>query len=298
MKIPWQAKVGVQWVLAAVPGGEQLNHLFQRLYGSHSDDRLKARIPAVDQLLDYIERFAPLKGATVVEVGTGWVPIGALCMVKRGAQVVHTYDLTRHLRPKLAERAMQLMEMDPAAWQSVHYHAPADASQTGLPDQSVDLFYSAAVLEHVPPEALVKIVRESRRVLRPGGVAFHEIGLHDHYSDVAPIPKINFLKYSDRTWDFWVQNRISYHNRMRAKEFLQLFEAEGLKILDVQTKTDQYEVAMLKHGFHIDRKFKDMTPEELAINNMRVLYQVNETSNARAESSRLPGDRQLAVKGE
>jgi hypothetical protein len=41
-----------------------------------------------------------------------------------------------------------------------------------------------------------------------------------------------------------------------------------------------------------------MTPEELAINNMRVLYQVNETSNARAESSRLPGDRQLAVKGE
>jgi len=49
----------------------------------------------------------------------------------------------------------------------------ADAERTGFADASFDLVVSQIVLHETSPQATVNIIRESRRLLRPGGVAVH-----------------------------------------------------------------------------------------------------------------------------
>jgi hypothetical protein len=54
-------------------------------------------------------------------------------------------------------------------------------------------------------------------------VAFHAIGEHDHYIDFdSSISKGNFLQYPEWAWKLFVKNGISYHNRMREKESLDI----------------------------------------------------------------------------
>lgn len=55
---------------------------------------------------------------------------------------------------------------------AVHFRQ-ADAEHTGFEDASFDLVVSQIVLHETSPEATINIIRESRRLLRPGGVAVH-----------------------------------------------------------------------------------------------------------------------------
>jgi hypothetical protein len=260
----WKAKVAVQCVLAHLPFGERANHLLQKANHRYTPQRLQERIADVKAVFDYLEKRVPFAGATVVEVGTGWELIAPLMMVARGVDTVHTYDLNPHLRLGIAKRVAEMVPVDfDSAMRRIKYYAPSDAANTGLPEKSVDLFYSYQVFEHISQDELHRIVAESRRVLKPSGIAYHAIGLGDHYAEYG-VSNINFLKYSDRTWGFWVQNRISYHNRMREKEFLQLLGEHGARIVDVRSKTSEADLTILKNGFKPDRKFAAMTPEELA----------------------------------
>jgi cyclopropane fatty-acyl-phospholipid synthase-like methyltransferase len=260
----WKAKVAVQSVLAHLPFGERANHLLQKASHRYTPERLQKRVADVKTVVDYLERLISFAGATVVEVGSGWELIAPLVMVARGAETVHTYDLNRHLRPEIARQVAEIVPVDfDSAMRRIQYHAPSDAANTGLAEKSVDLFYSYEVFEHVSQEDIHRIVAESRRVLKPSGIAYHAIGLGDHYAQYG-VSNINFLKYSDRTWGFWVQNRISYHNRLREKEFLQIFGEHGARILDVRSKTSEADLTLLKSGFKPDRKFAFMEPEELA----------------------------------
>ena len=274
--VHWKAKVAIQWALARLPYGEQVNFQLQKLNGHYSDGRLNQKIREARETLRYLSRFVKLQGATVVEVGTGWNLTGPLAMVELGAKTVHTYDIHRHLRSDLSRRSARLMGLNlDQAMGSIEYHAPADASRTGQPGQSVDLFYSHEVLEHIPRKEIVAILNESKRVLRPGGIVYHDIHPRDHYAGWGKnVSKVNFLRYSDRAWDFWVQNRISYHNRMRAREFLDIFREGGLKAVDVAVEVDPGDVALLRGGFPLNKKFTSMPPEDLAPYSLRVVYTV------------------------
>ena len=150
------------------------------------------------------------------------------------------------------------------------YKAPGDACQSGLPDKCIDLFYSYAVLEHVPEKVVAGLAEESRRVLKPCGVAFHSIGLHDHYNTYG-VSKVNFLRYPEWAWKFFVKNRISYHNRMREKEFLSIFQNNGAHILDVRHDIDPADLQLLQN-MKVDKRFNGMTPEELAVSHSEIIY--------------------------
>ena len=76
---------------------------------------------------------------------------------------------------------------------SVHF-SQRDAEATGLPDHSFDLVTSQILLHETSPEASVNILRESFRLLRPGGVAIHlEVPIRLDRLDVCD----QFL----RTWE-------------------------------------------------------------------------------------------------
>lgn len=293
----WQAKVAIQFTLSHLPGGEVLNHRLQWWNGNYSPEALRKKL--LERIPSYqrIQRHVPLKGAKVVEVGTGWELLDPLLMFVFGAGRIHTYDHVRHLRfavPQIilgqiqaiteplvkagadASRIRSLRDVSDLSSLlslcNVEYVAPGDAANTGLPQRSIDLFFSYAVLEHVPPAVLNALVAESRRILKPvSGIGFHVIDPGDHYAPYG-VSKVNFLRYSDRTWNFWVQNKISYHNRLRAKQFLEAFASQGAQFLNVELRTDAADLTLLRDGFPVDKRFAGYTREELAVSRCDVVH--------------------------
>ncbi|MEN8198308.1 MAG: class I SAM-dependent methyltransferase, partial [Pseudomonadota bacterium] len=50
-----------------------------------------------------------------------------------------------------------------------------DGKRLPLGDESIDLVFSQEVLEHVAPDVIDSYYGEEARVLRPGGIAFHQV---------------------------------------------------------------------------------------------------------------------------
>ena len=298
----WRLKVLIQFVLAHMPGGESLYYALQEASGSRSPEGLRQRIRAVVVELASLQQQFNIDGKIVVEVGTGWDAINTVVLVLFGAQQIYTYDHVRHLRfhlirdvltelnsmssefAKLANlpettfrrrldlllAACDLSALLEAA--NITYVAPGDACATGLIEHTVDLFYSYAVLEHVSEEVVHGLCSETKRVLKSNGRVFHLIGEHDHYTSVSPsLSKVNFLKYPEWLWQFLVKNKISYHNRLREKEFLHIFAEYGAQIEWIISSVDEHDLEVLK-TMKIDKRFTGMSNRELAVHATHVMF--------------------------
>lgn len=289
----WKLKVLTQFVLAHIPGGEAINHRLQRAAGSHSEATLSARI---GEPLDFLTSVAPplkVRGLRVVEMGTGWDGVAPLVLSVLGAESIVTFDHVQHLRFDLAQNVLRALATDSVisrltqidadarerlrfftdsrdlntllARAKIAYIAPGDATRTGLPSGSVDMVYSYAVLEHVSEAVIVNFLRESRRILKPDGVIACVIGLGDHYTSIDPsLTFVNFLKYPEWIWALLVKNKISYHNRLREKQFLEMFENEGARVVWKKSHIRARDVDAAA-GMRVGRPFVNMTPEELAV---------------------------------
>ena len=292
----WKFKVLIQFLLASMPGGEKVNYILQKNNKSYSLETTSHRIPPLINILKIINSYTPIEGCNVVEIGTGWQPICSVLLYLMGAKSCHTFDHVRHVRFGLVQMLInsiednindiaqstliplhtlkdrllairELKDLDEFFHKSnIFYHAPGDATNTGLPDHSVDLVFSYAVLEHVSEKTIYDITIESKRILKKqSGISFHKIGLFDHYTTFDKgITKVNFLKYPEGLWSLFVKNKISYHNRFREKHYLNIFESCGAKIKWIDHKIDPADLTTLKN-IKIDKMFHGMSHEELAI---------------------------------
>jgi SAM-dependent methyltransferase len=292
----WKAKVLTQFALAKIPFGERVNYALQTARGRYTVTEQRADILSGLQTFERMMQQVCLRDSVIVEIGTGWRLLSSLLMYVFGAREVYTYDHVRHLRFRttqlivhgLKDMTAELVKAGAVqeridAMQAVqsldqllsvcniHYFAPGDGTATSLPDKSVDLFYSFDVLPHVPPAVLHALIRESRRILKPSGVAYHAICAGDHYSTFGT-SGVNFLRYSDRAWNFWVQNKISYHNRLRAKEYLEAFEQHGATIKSYIPFFHDGDMEVLQNGIALNPRFKRFSLEELAVYRCEVAH--------------------------
>lgn len=233
-------------------------------------------------------------GLVFLEVGTGWYPTLPVCFALAGAAAVETYDQTLHLDDPLTWRMIRRLDVhveslatatgqeaesvraryrrllaarsteEMLATAGIRYHAPADATDTGLPGESVDIVFSNSVLEHVTPAALGDIMTESARVLRRGGHAIHSVNCGDHYAYADPsITQVHYLRYSDRHWRLW-NNRLLYQNRLRAPDFVRAAEAAGLTTVFTHVRPKAELVAEVA-AMRLPQRFKGYALEELAV---------------------------------
>lgn len=260
----WRVKAVLQMCLANCPGGGRVNDYLQRVAGglrnpdAHIAGKLKDWIITVGYLREVEFSW---QGATLVEIGTGWFPTFPFCFSLIGAGCVKTFDIERHIdsdltfkiiaalgkhleaiagaagvpledvreRYRRINEAKNLEALLGAA--GVEYFAPADARDTHIPAGTVDLVYSNSVMEHVPKDAIRGLMQESVRILRPGGMALHNVCCGDHYAFFDPsISFVNFLKYEEKGWRIW-NNSLLYQNRLRSPDFLNLASEAGLKVL-------------------------------------------------------------------
>ncbi len=282
----WRLKGIVQKTLSTVPGGVRLNNLLQRHAGGlrSPEQNMSMKVTADWMVLArHLRAFdMPLAGTRYMEIGTGWFPTLPACFLLAGAESVVSFDLTRHLDAALTERLWRhldahLPEIADAANQPVEtvraryaarpgtafdYQAPADATLSGLPDNSIDVVFSNSVLEHVPGATIAAMLREAHRVLRPGGLSVHSVNCGDHYAYTDPsITFINYLRYSDAEWAFW-NNDLQYQNRMRPSDFIDLSERAGFTTV-LAVHAPRPELLAVLPSMQIAPEFRHYSPDQL-----------------------------------
>lgn len=260
----WRIKGVLQKLLSVAPGGVRINDLLQQTVGGlrNFESNVATKVSDWAILADHMTQLGmPLQGRRYLEIGTGWFPTLPVCFSLGGAEHCATFDLVHHLNPRLTTRMLTLLSSHlpaiadaavqpraaveaaytdligansvPALLERarIDYHAPADAAATPLPPESVDVVFSNSVLEHVPPAVIRRLMEESRRILRPGGLSIHSANCGDHYAYFdSSITPINYLTYSERAWRFW-DNRLLYQNRLRPIDFLDMAEQAGLEVV-------------------------------------------------------------------
>ncbi len=116
----------------------------------------------------------------------------------------------------------------------ISYDAPVDMSATDFADASFDICISTNTLEHIPVRSLEAIMRELRRVLKPGGVVSAQIDYSDHYAHTdRSITKLNFLRFSEPQW-VKHNHKFFFQNRLRHNHYRRIFAEAGFEILQAQ----------------------------------------------------------------
>jgi SAM-dependent methyltransferase len=245
----WQTKARAFNALSTVPFGTSLHFLLQR-YVTRRLPRPEKQVQAIyaraKKLLEQYVRHSsrPVDGSTFFEFGSGRDLVIPLAISACGAKQFITVDIERLAKLDLvrsnaavvarlsgAPRPALSSWSDLARDWRVDYRAPADARATGIENDTIDCAVSVETLEHIPPDDILDILNETRRILRPDGVAIMQIDYGDHFKGFDPsISSFNFLTYSDENWQPF-QSRFQYVNRLRHSEYIDLFGKAGFKII-------------------------------------------------------------------
>lgn len=292
----WRVKGVIQGLLSRVPGGTAVNDALQRAAGGRRDESkhidIKFRADWLVQMQVLNDLGFRVQGRDLLEIGTGWLPVFPLCFALAGARRCVTFDLHRHLHPDVAPKALRELERhlpaiaqacgEPEAtvrerWQrlvaagdgpavlraaGIDYHAPADATSTGLPDASVGLVFSNSVLEHVSAGVLAPMMRESCRILQDDGLSLHSVNCGDHYAYFdRSITQIHYLRFTEGEWRKW-NNDLLYQNRLRPVDFVDAARGAGMDVL-LDLHVPRPELLARFDEIPIAPEFRRYPPEQL-----------------------------------
>lgn len=217
---------------------------------------------------------------TILELGPGDSLASSLIGCAMGVQRSYMIDsgpyATRVVDPylQLRSRLKQLYPEAPLPEFSTvdemlsatggQYLTAGTDSMRGVPDGSIDLVYSQAVLEHVPFNELEEQFRQTRRVLHRDGVASHQVDLRDHLGN-----GLNNLRFSH---SFWETPRIHrsgfYTNRVRLPAYLEMFRRCRLQVRQIEVS--RWPQLPIKRS-QLDRSFRDLSDEDLSVSSFRVV---------------------------
>jgi SAM-dependent methyltransferase len=287
----WRTKARIQRLLAVLPRslGDAIYYRLQCRFGDLRNTSPWTRLEYGAEIARLFAKFAgPLEGRRFLEIGTGRRLNVPIVLWLLGAERVITTDLHPYLKSDLvradidwmaanrarvqkllpdadAERLEALLRRRQAP-EAIVYHPRAASTALPLEASSVDAHISCNVLEHVPPDEIVALLREARRVLKPDGLLIHKIDHRDHFHrDFRAISPIHFLRFSEAEWLSLAGNRFMYANRLRIDDMQALFEAAELPPCLLRPGIETQLLANLRASSPpLDAEFADKPPEVLA----------------------------------
>lgn len=282
----WKLKGLTQSALSHLPAATSLNYLGQKfITRPHNPepivkDRLEKARWFVRQFSAYGE--ADLTNARFFEFGAGWDLAGPLALYCLGVNHQFIVDIQPCARLSLINGTIAELNRcksklpripGPAAASlrdlefrfGVRYKAPADARSTSLPDGCIDCIVSTYTMEHIPAADIRKILAESLRILKPGGLMLSLIDYQDHYSYRDPaIGVYNFLQYTERQWR-WFNSSLHYQNRLRHSQYRQLFADAGFEILSEEPKRPSEADLARFRQLDLASSFRSFDPDDLTV---------------------------------
>jgi hypothetical protein len=247
---PWQRKAAIDAVKASIPAKRALRAL-QRRWRPYQDNRsnsLFAFQQGLEQLSMLRDAGIATQG-TVLEFGSGWVPVIPAMFHVAGADRLivtdverlmdsHTLDIAKRIVGSRLNELSDFLGTTDASLKTrldeFHptYIAPWMAAD--MPTASIDVLISRTVLEHVPVSELKSFLTQFRRLVRPGGAMCHIVDNSDHWEHHdKSLSRVNFLRFSDRDlwWQIGCRNPQSFQNRLRHSDYAAIFATTGWDIV-------------------------------------------------------------------
>lgn len=298
----WIAKAALQKMFSIIPGGRNLNYVFQR--------HIVKALPCSD--IDFFNKITiALHHCTVLnrhivgrafnslsfyEFGAGWDMLTPLIYFMYGVQQQTIADIHFNLKLELINHTMQrlslhhdaverlagktLQRIDPTPVNNITdlqsrfgitYCAPMDARSTGFTANSIDVLTTTSVLEHIPVVDIPAILSESYRALKSDGIISFIIDPKDHYWFFdKSITMFNFLKFSDTLWSLFNTNAV-YQNRLRYSDYINLFHEAGFVILEEKAITATIAELSELQQLPLAHRFKGYKLEDLGVIELRVV---------------------------
>ncbi len=265
----WLIKSAIQRTISLLPQSQRWNELFQRYVTKSlelSPNRFEGKLNDCRMHLEnYLELYPErAENFSALELGTGWFPTVPVGLFLCGASHVWTFDidpllkrarvkqmlqfffehdangtLKKHLPRLRPDRMAKLRELNSRVdtdepidfLERLNIHVRVqDAQKTGLPDGSVDLFFSTGVLEYIPRPVLANIFAEFRRIASSQAAQSHYLNMIDQfwYFDRSITP-INFLKFSPKQWGY-LNSPLIWQNRLRISDYRELLKDAQFQI--------------------------------------------------------------------
>jgi SAM-dependent methyltransferase len=221
------------------------------------------------------------EGGVVLEIGPGDSICSAMVAYAFGATASYLVDAGRFARedgktykrmaaylsgqgctvPRLAE---PITVEGVLASCNAKYLTGGLTSLRTLPKESVDVVWSHHVLEHIRRGEFTDVMREVRRILRPGGVCSHTVDLKDNLGDA-----LNNLRFSARVWESPFMARSGFYtNRLRYSEMMDIFNRTGFVAESVEVRRwDELPTPREK----LSQEFRRFSDEDLRVYEFEVL---------------------------
>jgi hypothetical protein len=244
-------------------------------------------------LLDLYQRHGDLqKGSHILELGSGWMHWYAVYISLFHDVHATTFDVwdNRQFRAFKAcfSRLRQQLARDPVSPEvidrldrvlalnrfeeiysllNMRNLIVPDGSLSQLPDAHFSSVFSMHVMEHVPRQNVSEVIADMFRIIKPGGITIHQIGIDDHLAhyDPAASPK-QYLSYSNRTWSMLFENQIQYINKLQMSDWIREFERAGFVVVDNIAKG----IVDIR-GLEVSEEFRTYSEDDLACANLTIV---------------------------
>lgn len=286
----WKIKASLQKILHFTRIGDQLNHIpatLQKDY--HKNVCIYQAHECLRKFEETSIVFTTEKETTALEIGTGYSLISPVLLYLLGFDRIVTVDISKdvaiktfqkqiiHLEAagfldKIAKRSkfslteikeklqhIQSCETLEALFKCCHitYIPKYTLHDIERVCTTFDYICSQVVFEHIPPEFLHQLFKKMKVWLTPNGFSVHTINFIDHFANPGffqdkKISEFNFLKYSDKTWDFWAGNAIAYTNRLSYLYYLELCKVNDLKIIEFKGENYRDHHPLPENEIHAD----------------------------------------------
>jgi SAM-dependent methyltransferase len=277
----WQVQLATGLVKAALPFRDDFRRMVRKVrpYRANRGNTYQALEQGLRQVRLLRDAGANLSG-TVLELGSGWLPVVPLLFYLAGAERLLLTDIQRLMDERTVEEAKRTLResatkvADKLGLAEGEVRARLDRpfphdyfvpwNPRDLADGSVDVVISRTVLEHIPPDVLEGYMPEFARILRPGGMMCHVIDNSDHWEHHdKSISRLHFLRYEEGLlWRTLCVRR--YQNRLRHSDYMNLFERHGFVPLFVEAEPDARSMDAVK-SLPLASPFRGRDAADLAI---------------------------------
>ena len=245
--------------------------------------------------LSLFQSILPSHPQLVFEQGTGWHGIDLVILSLLGHSTI-TRDTRRLLRRKIIVRTISLLIANQDLIdQSLHPRLQYLSSLTSLPfkqflaamdvtyivstsmslpnNAPIDLVYSDSVLQRFTIKDLTTFVSTSAKC-RPSIRHWHRIDCCDFHSidKKTIVPEFYYLTIPNFLWNTLTSKYINYQNRLRAADFLSIFNTYGISCHSVdEVFTQESRRWLLLNISSIRQPFRHLSIESLSISNFTLV---------------------------
>lgn len=299
----WWMNAGLQYTLANIPFGHKVHRLLQKSGGGLANLKGNTRFENAIKICGYANDYhGSLNSARAVELGTGWIPAVPITFLLTGTKV-DSYDVQELISDDLFQKTVvileeRLEEIAEASGQSLleisdryeilrkckslreamekfegNYTITQRTDMLPYKDAEIDIVFSNLVLQCIPEFILPEVVRESYRILKPGGIAIHRIRMTDEYAPCDPNRnELSYLKIPGKTWNRFFNHSLKHVNRWRRPRFMKMFDEIGFQVIrSYSSMTPENIEALMDTG--VAKEFQHYSWNDLATVGLHVVLQ-------------------------